>query len=259
MGAGHHPWRAKPDQKHYLEDDEGVVYRHDGSLPPRPHSTVQKKRQVLGLDLPIAILTFSLAFVTACLVVVAGLLGHKVIQLERTLPSVINTQVNTSTSHPQEQQQPLLPISASLTETIQVSVPGWSYFGCYYDNSDRVLSDYVQYDKENLTNQICADKCTDRIYQYFGTTNGRRCFCGSTADKLKRAPDWGCNAQCPGQKNVFEAWGCGLVYKRKGDLRPSKHLSVDIPLLQSDSCFVFKRTYDIHTCVFQTVRRRACC
>ncbi|KAK4178016.1 hypothetical protein QBC36DRAFT_299733 [Triangularia setosa] len=214
--AGQHPWRGKPDQNQYLEDNEGTVYRHDdGSLPPRPDSTAETKRKLFGLDLPIAILTISLVFVTACLVVVAGLLGHKVIQLERTLPSVISPQVDTNDSDSEQQQQPIQSITANLTETIQVSIPGWSYYGCYYDNSTRVLADYALYDKDNLTNQICADKCTDRIYQYFGTTNGRRCFCDSTADKLKRAPDWGCNSQCPGQKNVFEA--CG---------GPSFHLSV---------------------------------
>ncbi|KAK0662993.1 hypothetical protein QBC41DRAFT_27152 [Cercophora samala] len=219
IGAGQHPWRAKLDPKHHLEDDDGTIFRHDGdSVAPRPHSRARRKRKLFGLDLPIAILALCLVFLTACLILVAGLLGHKVLQLERTLPSVLDTPVDTNNSdsqQQQQQQQPLQPITASLTETIQVNVPGWSYFGCYYDTSERVLADYILYDKENLTNQVCADKCTDRIYQYFGTTNGRRCFCGSTADKLKRAPDWGCNAQCPGQKNVFEA--CG---------GPSFHLSV---------------------------------
>ncbi|KAK0719084.1 hypothetical protein B0T21DRAFT_374745 [Apiosordaria backusii] len=212
IGAGQHPWRGKPDQKHYLEDDEGTVFRHDGSsYPLRPNSTTQTKRKLFGLDLPIAILTFSLVLLAASLILVAGLLGYKVVQLERTVPSIINTDTNTNSSNP-DQQQPIQPITASLTETLQISIPGWSYFGCYYDNSTRVLTDYAVYDKENLTNQICADKCTDGIYEYFGTTNGRRCFCGSAAVELKRAPDWGCNAQCPGQKDVFEACGGSSFY-----------------------------------------------
>ncbi|KAK4198065.1 hypothetical protein QBC40DRAFT_298815 [Triangularia verruculosa] len=219
-GAGQHPWRGKPDRTQDAEDDDNTIFRQDGrSLPPRPDSTAQqKRRKLLGLDLPIAILTFFLVLVTAGLILVAGLLGHKVIQLEMSIPSFTLPHINSNTSTPNQEQSPQpqpQPITASLTETIQVSIPGWSYFGCYYDNSERVFADYAGYDKENLTNQICADKCADRIYQYFGTTTGRRCFCGSTAEKLKRAPDWGCSAQCPGQKNVFEA--CG---------GPSFHLSV---------------------------------
>ncbi|KAK4187165.1 hypothetical protein QBC35DRAFT_499490 [Podospora australis] len=197
---GQHPWR-KPER--HLEDDEHTVCRHPPSPTPRT-----PRRTVFGLELPIAILSFVLVLVVASLVLVAGLLGHKINQLEKNVP-LSSLPINNTSNEPNQPNQSnespstLAPV---ITETIQVTVPGWSYVGCFYDTVNRTLLEGYAYDKENMTNQFCADKCTDKVYQYFGTQH-RRCYCDGTSERLKRAPDWGCQAQCPGQKNLFEACG----------------------------------------------------
>lgn len=192
---GQHPWR-KPERQ--LEDDEHTMCRHTKSSSSQP----SVRRMVLGLELPVAILAFVLVLVVASLVLVAGLLGHKIIQLERNMPTLT---ANASTEATLTNLSPstLVPV---ITETIQVAVPGWSYVGCFYDTVNRTLLEGYAYDKDNMTNQYCADKCMDKVYQYFGTQY-RRCYCDGRSELLKRAPDWGCQTQCPGQKNLFEACG----------------------------------------------------
>ncbi|KAK3985654.1 xylosyltransferase oxt [Cladorrhinum sp. PSN332] len=201
--TGQHPWRKA--QSEY--DTDQATY--GGHLP----EVVPPKRKIMGLELPIALLTFFLALSLASIVIVGGLLGHKISQLEKTvspLKSPPQTDNGNSSTSP-VQTSPgsgLGLVPAAQTDTLQITVPGWTYYGCFYDNWDlRVLQPGYFYDKDNMTNNLCAERCKgDEKIKFIGT-EWRRCFCGESGSMLKRAPDWACQTQCPGQQKVWEACG----------------------------------------------------
>ncbi|KAK4170466.1 xylosyltransferase oxt [Cladorrhinum sp. PSN259] len=205
---GQHPWRKAHQESEYDGADQATYL---------PEVVPHPRRKVMGLELPIAILTFFLALSLASVVLVGGLLGHKISRLEKQVPSLLQpqSQTNGSSSSPvpatiqsgsgSSSQLGLVPPPAS--DILQISIKGWTYYGCFYDQEARSLQPGYVYDKENMTNTLCADRCeADASYRFFGT-EWRRCFCGETDALLKRAPDWACQTQCPGQQKTWEACG----------------------------------------------------
>ncbi|KAK4231014.1 xylosyltransferase oxt [Podospora fimiseda] len=194
MGGHQHPWRKA--QSEY--DADQATY--PGNLP----EVVRPKRKILGLKTPIALLTLFLALCIASIVLLGGLLGHKISQLEK---QVDNNSTTSPVQTPPAQTPGLSLGPAPQTEILQITVPGWSLLGCFYDNwENRALREGYFYDKDNMTNNVCAEKCAQA--KFFGT-EWRRCFCGDSGSnsRLKRAPDWACQTQCPGQQTVSEACG----------------------------------------------------
>lgn len=76
------------------------------------------------------------------------------------------------------QQTPSRTISAVIaTETTMMKkrIAGWSYVGCFEDSGDRILmGDFKQ--RNDMTNSLCANICTDQRYKYFGTEFHHRMF-----------------------------------------------------------------------------------
>ncbi|KAK4465438.1 xylosyltransferase oxt [Cladorrhinum samala] len=194
-----HPWR-----KAQSEYDDQTDCRHTPEDLDRP------KRKLLGLELPIALLTFFLALSVASIIIVGGLLGHKISELEKQVSPFTSLPGTSGSASPAQTSAGtgLGLIAAAQTDTLQVTVPGWTYYGCFYDREDRVLQPGYAYDRDNMTNNFCVQKCAaaDASWKYAGT-EWRRCFCGESPALLKRAPDWACQTACPGQTKVWEACG----------------------------------------------------
>ncbi|GAB1310597.1 hypothetical protein MFIFM68171_00807 [Madurella fahalii] len=227
---GSHPWpwrKPMPDDGSQLESSQ---------YPPPP-----PERKILNIKLPTFILSSVLLIVIAALIITAGLLGSKIASLERAIPllpttasptsddnssstsnssnnnnnnssSSSSSDTTTTSQHPSTMTTSQHP--AAITYEPSVPVPGWTYLGCFYDSRSRVLP-YQKPSARNMTNGYCADMCTadsTMRHRHAGTQHGDQCFCGTAApETMRRAPDWACNYQCPGQGIQMENCGGNWV------------------------------------------------
>lgn len=162
----------------------------------------------------------------AGLVLVAGLLGNKVVQLEKTIPQLqgaLEAGASNGSNGGGGSSSPPTVIPPSSTSSSSppgtttaaperlpiLDVPGWRHIGCYYDRATRVLDVFkVEPGWRNMTNQYCARLCNDAApdARHFGTETGDQCFCG-TAVTLDPAPLWMCNQVCKGRAGQAEVCG----------------------------------------------------
>lgn len=211
---GTHPWR-----KLASEDDDDL-----GKLECQcPRTSIEQK--VLGLSVPVFILSCALLVVTAALIIASGLLASKLAHLEQSIPSLALAAINTTTSNPNLNTNPSTnttspaqtALSALAPPTVLVS--GWTYLGCYYDSEVRILPD-ASTTASNMTNGVCGAFCSASARdaaskpRHFGTQHGGQCFCGSVTEAVlasKVAPQWMCNYQCRGRWGMSENCGGNWV------------------------------------------------
>jgi hypothetical protein len=74
--------------------------------------------------------------------------------------------------------------TTSTTSTTTVSVPtniptGWNYDGCFVDNPNARIVQYVQPDNQQLTVASCIATCAGLSYTVAAMEWGVQCFCGN--------------------------------------------------------------------------------
>jgi hypothetical protein len=189
-------------------------------------------RTIFGLSIPTFILSCILFVVTAGLVVVGGLLGYKVANLESTIPALANTNNNNNNTTNPPINRPAAGATIAATAPYQPTLPvaGWDYLGCYYDTDGRIMGprDAEVWSGGGVTNEACGSWCLTTFSEgttkprHFGTQVGQECHCGtlSAEDRAnRRAPDWMCNRQCAGRFGQSEVCGGNWVlslYERQG-------------------------------------------
>lgn len=232
----HQPWHNShnshnPGWKPELaaqNSDRGDLEKLVDSSPSPP------ERKILNLSIPTFILSCILFVVTAGLVIVGGLLGHKVANLESTVPGLAINTTNTANNTTNPGNMPAAsntdPDATSPPLQPKVSVAGWDYIGCYYDTKGRILTGENQTGgNPRMTNDVCASFCLSSVAEgsskprHFGTEIADQCYCGDLTEEVRatgRAPDWMCSRQCKGRDGLTE--NCGgnwvlSVYERQGD------------------------------------------
>lgn len=73
-----------------------------------------------------------------------------------------------------------------------------AFFGCYKDQSTRVLQGDQLPNLGPMTNDKCVTHCTGEGFLYAGTENGGQCFCGNSLDNSSPLPAATCNTPCEG-------------------------------------------------------------
>ena len=68
------------------------------------------------------------------------------------------------------------------------------------DYYDRQLAVRLSKDDNNMTIEICIDKCKGRDYAYAGVQYYKECWCGNEMPK-DSAPESDCNTPCLGNQN----------------------------------------------------------
>lgn len=180
----------------------GYYYQqHPTTVPPSspniPHSSATlKEDRILGLKprTLLIITTALLVLLTSAVALVGGLLGSKIANLERNSPSPSPTDPRNSSTPTATAPQPAF--------TTNTRVGGFKYVGCYIDGNDRILPEHGVEAASNMTNQICANACTEAgKYKYFGTESRDQCYCANNlaSDAADRkANEWNCGMNCAG-------------------------------------------------------------
>lgn len=98
------------------------------------------------------------------------------------------------------------PAGGTFNSGADVSIPGYTYQGCYTEAIDtRALSNDAFFD-DDLTIEKCAADCG--AYLWFGVEYGRECYCGNSPNEgSDPAPASDCYFPCPG--NSMEICGAG--------------------------------------------------
>jgi len=89
-----------------------------------------------------------------------------------------------------------------------VDYPGWSYFGCYSDDSSaRVLNGITLawLGHPGATTSECIEYCSSKGYSMAGTEWASQCFCGNELDGSCQISEDECNMKC----NDDESQICG--------------------------------------------------
>lgn len=221
---GTHPWR-----KLASEDDDDLA-KLEGQCP-----RTLPEQKVLGLSVPVFILSCALLVVTAALIIASGLLASKLAHLEQSIPSLALAAISNTTTNPNPNTNTntnttaAAPAALSALAPPTVLVSGWTYLGCYYDSEVRILPD-ASTTLGNMTNGVCAAFCAASTGssdpasrpRHFGTQHGGQCFCGSATDAVlasRAAPQWMCNHQCRGRSGMSENCGGNWVvslWEREG-------------------------------------------
>lgn len=103
--------------------------------------------------------------------------------------------------------------NANIPVPANPAVAGYGYKGCYTDSVySRVLTTTVP-GNDGMTVERCASACAGS--HYFGTQNGRECFCGESFVGDTKIVDQGeCSAKCGGNGGQFcGAWARLSLYE----------------------------------------------
>ncbi|CAH1776614.1 unnamed protein product [Owenia fusiformis] len=89
------------------------------------------------------------------------------------------------------------------------------YIGCYKDGMHSDPRDLmrpvngVNARINDITPDICNNRCRDLGYKYAGSQFGTQCFCGNKFGTYGQAPESECNVKCEGDANQF----CGAGHR----------------------------------------------
>ncbi|CAM1509011.1 Fc.00g027500.m01.CDS01 [Cosmosporella sp. VM-42] len=90
-----------------------------------------------------------------------------------------------------------------LSETLKKA---YTKIGCYTDTNSTHALGSTSHKDDNLSSRVCAEKCLQEDYTYFGMARGNECHCGnSISSSVKKVELKECNASCPG--NSLESCG----------------------------------------------------
>ncbi|KAK4171382.1 WSC domain-containing protein [Triangularia setosa] len=202
-----YPQRPRPAVHYSWRRDESFYE------PKRQATRHAPQRNICGLKLSTFVLSCAVVFLFAGVFVVAGLLGSKVVNLETTMSSLVTQQARVdsdSTGNKDEQQATKTSTAAMAVKTTRMNkrIAGWNYVGCYEDSGDRILlGDFKQ--RDDMTNNLCANICVSQEYKYFGTEFYNQCMCGESVARMIPVDDWRCDRKCRGNpvQEVFEPCG----------------------------------------------------
>ncbi|KAF8863956.1 WSC-domain-containing protein [Acephala macrosclerotiorum] len=108
---------------------------------------------------------------------------------------------------------------------------GWSYYGCYQDTRDRVLTGIklANVGQGAVTNTNCVDYCSKRGFSMAGTEYGGQCFCGNELSGSSALSDTSCDMPCEGDETQTCGGGLALsVYSKSSSAsygrRSTRHM-----------------------------------
>lgn len=78
---------------------------------------------------------------------------------------------------------------------------GWSYQGCYTDQTNARSLSNQQPDSSSLTAASCISACSSAQYSVAGLEYGSQCFCGNALNGASAAAAGTCNMQCSGDSS----------------------------------------------------------
>jgi hypothetical protein len=102
---------------------------------------------------------------------------------------------------------------------------GWTYYGCYSDNSNRVLSGvkFVTVKSGIINNTNCAGACDSRGFSMAGTEYGGQCFCGNSLNGSTKLDESKCNMPCKNSTQVCGgSYALSVYYKNSAKRSTSK-------------------------------------
>lgn len=103
--------------------------------------------------------------------------------------------------------------NANIAVPVNPTIPNYGYKGCYTDDiRSRVLTTSVPAN-DGMTIERCANACGGS--HYFGTQNGRECYCGDSFASNTKVVDQGeCSLKCAGNAKEFcGAWSRLSLYE----------------------------------------------
>jgi hypothetical protein len=110
----------------------------------------------------------------------------------------------------------------STQTTIETSINFWPYLyhiiyldsvwkdgECYDDYDPRLLERHLT-SQEDMTPELCIEKCKDNAYSYAGVQYRNECWCGGTKPpKEEKRPKSECKLACTGDSSIM----CGGQYR----------------------------------------------
>merc|ERR1719263_1763726 len=118
---------------------------------------------------------------------------------------------------------------------------GLTYLGCFADNGNRDLRNYIS---TNISPQECFKQARNRGYEFAAMQAGQHCFGDNTVGKYGSRPGKECNSECTKEKGMKcgggwrnSVWFTGGVSYQKStnycvsasgkDLRQTKYKNVE--------------------------------
>ncbi len=86
------------------------------------------------------------------------------------------------------------------------------YLGCYIDDYDRALPNYIISRGDDMTRSICWEHCASHNQRYGALQNGAECYCGNSNhnySKHGKVDDSECNTPCSGNSSEV----CGGAWR----------------------------------------------
>jgi hypothetical protein len=107
-----------------------------------------------------------------------------------------------------------------------IVAPGWSYYGCYSDNSNRVLTgmEFVNLNHK-VDNTDCTEACNAAGFSFAGTEYGGQCFCGNSLNGSSKEDESTCNMPCEGDatQTCGGGWRLSVYSKSSSTKRSMRH------------------------------------
>ncbi len=107
-----------------------------------------------------------------------------------------------------------------------IVAPGWSYYGCYSDNSNRVLTgmEFVNLNHK-VDNTDCTEACNAAGFSFAGTEYGGQCFCGNSLNGSSKEDESTCNMPCEGDatQTCGGGWRLSVYSKSSSTKRSVRH------------------------------------
>lgn len=117
---------------------------------------------------------------------------------------------------------------ASATET---GIAGWSYLGCYSDNtSSRALTgvQFADLGMGKVTSTGCSEYCGNAGFSLAGTEYAGQCFCGNKMNVSSKISTEKCDMKCEGDASEICGGSAALSVYEKVATAASKRASAHI-------------------------------